>query len=154
MKREIRPEDGEEDRRLEELKRREGLWVQVLTFIVSEYFGEVPGMGTTIDFGPVAEGEVLLNVKLEEHEKRFYEVVDGLRKHLESTRRRMASGDLSERERVVHALIDLFWGLIKLDHPSLQDPDSIGIREGFKIVSSSRNAAEAKSSNLLRLLGL
>jgi len=131
------------------MTQKEKIWGQLLAFVIVEFFGNdvtnhipLPGKGVHLD--EIAEGETLCDVELEEHEKRFYEYVGAVCTYLTKNHRKIPSGDLSEKRRAAHALSDLFWAFVKLNHPDLQDHESIGIRKNYRIVQSS-----GKSHNLL-----
>lgn len=118
---------------------REKLWGTVLLFLAGEWFGaevldEFPKY--RFDEHPLEDGETIIDVTLSEHEKRMWDLVDTAANYLRKMRKRMPAGELQEKKELARCLKDQFWATIKLNHPELMEPDSIGIRKGYVMVES------------------
>jgi len=132
-----------------EMKEKERIWSRLLVFIISELFGDQAMIGGDTTSNPIEEGEKVLNIKLEEHEKMFYDCIDTVFRYLEGNFRKLPVGELTEKKHAAIALSKLFWCFLRLNHPELQDYEGIGIREGYRIVTFS---SISKKRGILDLL--
>jgi hypothetical protein len=116
-------------------------WNQTFVFIITEIFGEdlLKDYLKDVKLAPIDKVETLIdNVSLEDYEKNLYKYIDAIFSYLVKNRRRLPSGELDAKGRAADGLSSIWWSLIKLNHPDLQDYDFIGIREDFKLIYKDR----------------
>lgn len=124
------------------LTERDKLWNQVLVFLLGEFFGpETVELLASHKFNgdSIAKNEKQCDVLLNGFEKRMYDCVDVAFCYLQENGYKMPKGEGEERRRLAVALKEIFWALVKLNHPELlqhvsRSHTSIGIRKGYSIV--------------------
>lgn len=130
---------------MEKVKEKNNMfWNQTFVFIITEIFGEQllkEYLEDKEDFrlSPIEKLETLINnVSLEDYEKNLYKYIDAIYLYLGKNKRRLPSGELDAKGRAAEGLSSIWWALVKLNHPDLQDYDYIGIREDFKLIYKDR----------------
>jgi hypothetical protein len=126
-----------------ELSEKDKLWNQVLIFLVGEFFGknilEVL-ISSKFKGGDVAPNETCLKgVSLAPFERRIYDYVDGSYHYLRDNGYLLPKGELEERQSLSLALKEIFWSVIRLNHPEIlkfskKENTTIGIRKGYEMV--------------------
>lgn len=126
-----------------ELSEKDKLWDQVLVFLIGEFFGkEILEALTSHKFkgGDIAPNETRLQgVSLAPFEKRIYDYVDGSYHYLRDNGYLLPKGELEEKQRLSIALKEIFWSVIRLNHPEIlkyskRENTTIGIRKGHEMV--------------------
>jgi len=127
---------------MEKVKEKNNMfWNQTFVFIITEIFGEQVLKDYLKDakLDSIKNGETVIdNVSLDEYEKNLYKYIDAVYSYLEKNKRRIPSGELEAKGRAVSGLSDIWWALVKLSHSDLQDYESIGVREDFKVIYRDR----------------
>jgi len=112
-------------------------WTNIFIFLAIEWFGEEFAeefMNYKWEGDPIGEGEKIIKVDLDDHEKFFWTLVHCLSSYLRKNRKKLPSGEWEEKVRMSEGLKSQFWAMIRLNHPEMSEPDIIGIRKGFVIV--------------------
>lgn len=126
-----------------ELSEKDKLWNQVLIFLMVEFFGkEVLEVLASSKFkgGNIAANEhPLQGSSLFPFERRIYDYIDGTYHYLSDNGYLLPTGELEEKQRLLVALRDIFWSIIRLNHPDIlkyskKENTTIGIRKGYVVV--------------------
>lgn len=118
---------------------KDDTWGNVLNFLCSELFGDdVFWLYQNHRFSgnPIAENEKPFDVELSVFEKRFYDLIDAAVLYQKENSYRLPRGEGEEKQIIGKALREIFWAMIKLNHPEFfKSSGGIGIRAGYCIVS-------------------
>jgi len=141
-----------------ELSEKDKLWNQVLIFLGGEFFGkdilEVL-ISSKFKGGDIAPNETAIQVSLSSFEKRLYDYVDGSYHYLRDNGYLLPKGELEEKQRLAIALKEIFWSVIRLNHPEIlkyskKENTTVGIRKAYTMVYFD----DPKSQLMDSLMGL
>lgn len=131
-----------EEKTVMETWTKDETWTNVLNFLCSELFGDDvfwAYQNHSFVGRPAGDDEPVFEVALSTFEKRFYDLVDATGLYLREHNYRLPRGEGEEKLNIAKALKEIFWAMIKLNHPEFfKPPSGIGIRTGYQIVALPR----------------
>ena len=141
------------------LTARSATWHEFITFLTDDIFGKEICDSIRAhrpNLKPPGENEQVFDLQLEDWEWRLFETADAIREYLKDRGPFMPQARSAYLGRAANAILDIFWSEVKLRHPELWRPDSIGIRvdeSGGKVLVGFRNSNEGMSLGPFKIMG-